>query len=92
MTIKLETNSLLNTFQVSCFDQLEQGMQVLAPSMIDYHLDDLAANISEPAYINKSSIQQTIYLGEYSLYLDYNDSIYLEFTQKDDSYDTESLW
>jgi hypothetical protein len=26
------------------------------------------------------------------LYIDYSDNIYLEFTEKSDDYDTESLW
>ena len=90
MTIQLESNLLFQTFKVSCFEELEQELQTIAPSMVEYYLDDLSSSISEPAYINRSNIQKTIYLDQYSLYLDYSDSVYLETLEKD--YDTESLW
>ena len=92
MTIQLDTNVLFSTFKVSCFDQLEEGMQSLAPSMVEYYLDDLSSSMDQSIYINKSNIQQTIFLDEYSLYLDYNDTVYLEFVKKEDDYDTQSLW
>ena len=92
MTIQLDNNSLFQTFKVSCFDQLEQKLQTIAPSMVEYYLDDLSSSIIEPAYINRSNIQKTIYLDQYSLYLDYSDSVFLETLEKDDDYDTESLW
>jgi len=92
LTIQLENNSLFQTFKVSCFDQLEQELQTIAPSMVEYYLNDLSSSINEPAYINRSNIQKTIYLDQYSLYLDYSDSVYLETLEKDDDYDTESLW
>jgi len=92
LTVKLDTSLLFNTFKVASFEQLEQGMQSLAPSMIEYYLSDLSSSVSESFYINKSNIQKTIFLDEYSLYLDYEDFVYLEFIQKDNFYDTESLW
>ena len=92
MTIKLDTNALFQTFKISCFEELEQEIQTIAPSMVEYYLDDLSSSISEPAYINRANIQKTIYLDQYSLYLDYSDSVYLETLEKDDNYDTESLW
>ena len=92
MIIELDTNLLFSTFQVSSFQELEEGIQSLAPSMVEYHLDDLSSSETQSIYVNRSNIQQTIYLDQYSLYLDYGDSIYLEYTQKEDSYETESLW
>ena len=92
MIISVDKTSLFHTFQVSKFDQLEDSIQSIAPSMVEYHLDELTSSSIEPIYMNKSNIQQTIFLDQYSLYLDYSDSIYLEFIEKEDSYDTESLW
>ncbi|MGB3752093.1 MAG: hypothetical protein WA945_11060, partial [Arcobacteraceae bacterium] len=83
MTIQLDSNLLFSTFKVSCFTQLEQEIQSIAPSMVEYYLHDLSSSTNESVYINKSNIQQTIFLDEYSLYLDYGDSIYLEFVEKD---------
>jgi hypothetical protein len=75
------------------FEQIEITTQTMAPSMIEYYLSNLASNSEEEsAYINKSEVQNIIYLDEYMLFIDYSDNIYLEFTEKNDDYDTESLW
>lgn len=93
MIIQLDTTSLFNIFRVSYFDELESQIQLIAPSMVEYHLNDLVdSSTNESVYINKANIQQTISLDQYSLYLDYEDFIYLEFFEKDDTYNTESLW
>jgi len=92
LTIQLDSNLLFSTFKVTSFTQLEQEIQSIAPSMVEYYLNDLSSSTNESVYINKSNIQQTIFLDEYSLYLDYCDSIYLEFIEKEDEYDTQSLW
>lgn len=92
MTIQLNTSSLFQTFKVSCFEHLEQELQTIAPSMVEYYLEDLSSSTNEPSYINRSNIQKTIYLDQHSLYLDYSDSVFLEILEKDDDYDTESLW
>lgn len=64
----------------------------MAPSMVEYYLSNLASDTNESSYINKSNIQDSILLDEYSLYYDYNSDIYLEFIEKENSYETESLW
>ena len=93
MVIALDTTTLYSTFNVENFEQLEKSTQVIAPSMVEYYLSDLAsANDDGESYINKTNIQQTIFLDEYSLYLDYSDNIYLEFEEKQSEYETESLW
>lgn len=92
MIVILDKNLVYSTFDVEMFDQIDVSIQTMAPSMIDYYLSDLASNSEESSYINKSDIQNTIYLNEYMLYLDYSDNIYLEFTEKNDEYETESLW
>ena len=92
MIIQIDKESLYKTFSVECFLSIENSTQQMAPSMVEYYLNDLAASNNGSAYINRSQIQQTIFLDEYSLYMDYNNDIYLEFIQKDDQYETESLW
>ena len=92
MIIQLDTHSLFQTFKVSSFDELEQEIQNLAPSMVEYYLNDLSLSINEPAYINKTNIQKTIYLDQYSLYLDYSDTLFLELLEKENDYTTESFW
>jgi hypothetical protein len=65
----------------------------MAPSMVEYYLSDLASSSQDNnTYMNKSNIQQTLNLDEYALYIDYNDEVYLEFTEDQSEYTTESLW
>jgi hypothetical protein len=65
----------------------------MAPSMIEYYLNDLASSSDDNSYINKSNIQQTIFLDAYSLYIDYGDDIYLEMADtSNDEFETGSLW
>lgn len=92
MIIALDKDLVYSTFNVEMFDQIAIATQTMAPSMIEYYLSDLASNSEESSYINKSEIQNTIYLDEYMLYIDYSDNIYLEFTEKNNDYETETLW
>ncbi len=92
MTIQLDKNLVYSTFNVENFEQLESMAQSMAPSMVEYFLSDLASTSEEPSYINKSNIQNTITLDEYSIYFDYENKIYLEFIEKEDSYETSTLW
>ncbi len=92
MVIQLDKNQLFSTFDVSSFEQLQANTQSMAPSMVEYYLSDLSSQSDTQSYINKSNIQNSILLDEYSIYYDYNNDIYLEFVQKEDAYETESLW
>lgn len=65
---------------------------MMAPSLVEYYLHDFTTINSEISYINKTNIQQSIYLDEYNLYLDYSEDVFMEFIEKEDQYETESLW
>ncbi|MFK2821720.1 hypothetical protein [Arcobacter sp. YIC-80] len=92
MTILLNKNSLYNTFGVNDFNCLEDAVNKMAPSMVEYYLSDLS-QYSEDAYLNKSQIENSVYIGDYSLYIDYSDNVYLELdNQKTNPYETESFW
>ena len=92
MTILLNKNSLYNTFGVENFNSLENAVNGMAPSMVEYYLSDLS-QYSEDTYLNKREIEQTVSIGDYNLYIDYSDNVYLEFTNEysNDS-DTGSFW
>ena len=83
MIIALDNNRLYSTFSVSDFSQLENSFNTIAPSMVEYYLSSLCSD--DETHINRSSIQNTIYLDDYTIYLDYEDKIYLEISStKDD--------
>jgi hypothetical protein len=91
MIIPLDTNRLYSTFSVDNFTQLENSFDSLAPSMVDYYLTSLKED--DEVYINKNKVQNTIYLDDYTIYLDYEDNTYLELSVSiDDEYSTGSLW
>lgn len=92
MILLLNKNSLYSTFGVDSFDLLDQSINNMAPSMVEYYLSDLS-NGNDDAYLNKRNIQHSISVGEYSIYLDYDEEIYLEIEDSTaDDYETGSLW
>ena len=92
MITLLDKTSLYNTFGVNSFNSIEEAINKMAPSMVEYYLTDLS-EYSEDIYLNKRDIENSLYIGDYSLYIDYNDNIYLELDNiKDLTNETSSLW
>lgn len=92
MTLLLNKNSLFSTFGVDDFNSLEGAVNNMAPSMVEYYLSDLSNGVDD-SYLNKRNIQNSIYIGDYSLYMDYDEEVYLEIEEKpEDDYETGSLW
>ncbi len=93
MIALLDKNFIYNTFEVDSFSLLEDAIQNMAPSMVDYYFSDFIHNVEEGIYLNKSQVESMIYIGDYSLYKDYNENIYLElYNTNQDDYETTSLW
>ncbi|MBU3014823.1 hypothetical protein KO488_08640 [Poseidonibacter lekithochrous] len=92
MITLLDKTSLYNTFGVNDFGSIELAIDNMAPSMVEYYLSDLS-EYSEDAYLNKSNIENSLCIGDYNLYIDYNDNIYLELDNNQNStYETASFW
>jgi len=92
MVLVLNKTSLYSTFGVEDFTSLDSAIGNMAPSMVEYYLSDLSSG-NDDAYLNKRNIQNTISIGEYSLYLDYDDEVYIEIDDSvNDDYETGSLW
>jgi hypothetical protein len=92
MTILLDKPNLYSTFKVNSFDELKISIDDISPSMTEYYLNDLASSLTSSLNLNKSNIEQSLYLDNYSLYLDYSKNIYLEISQRDTTYETNTLW
>lgn len=90
MTAQVSKNLLLNTFGVDDFNCLEEAIGDMPPSMVEYHLANLS-NFDEDFYLNKRDIEKTVNFGEYSIYLDYSNNIYLE-VEILDVQAADSLW
>ena len=77
MITLIDKVSLFNTFNIKDFLSLEGAVDQMAPSTVEYHLFDLSNNC-EDSYLNKREIEHSIFIGDFSLYLDYDKNIYLE--------------
>jgi hypothetical protein len=91
MILLLNKISLYSTFGVNDFDSLDGAINNMAPSMVEYYLSDLSNGI-ENIYLNKRNIQNSLNIGDFAIYLDYEDEIYLEITDKKEDFETSSLW
>ncbi len=92
MVLLLNKTSLYSTFDVDSFDSLDNVINSMAPSMVEYYLSDLS-NGNEDAYLNKRNIQNSLCIGDYSLYIDYDEEVYLEIEDSiEDDFETGSLW
>lgn len=92
MLILLNKNSLYSTFGVDSFESLDLSISSIAPSMVEYYLSNLSLE-SDEIYLNKRNIQNSISVGDYSIYLDYDEEIYLEIeNSSENDFETGTLW
>lgn len=91
MILLLNKDSLFSAFDVNSFQDLDVALNSMAPSMVDYYLSDLSKEV-ESIYLNKRSIQNSISVVGFSIYLDYNEEIYLEIEDVNQDFETPSLW
>lgn len=90
MITLVNKDSLYNLFGVLNFHSLESALESMAPSLVEYHLSGLC-EFSDDLYFNRREIENKFSIGDYNLYIDYSENIYLEFEESnEDSYDT--LW
>ncbi len=86
--ILLDKEQLFYTFKVESFYTLSTIIDESAPSLVEYHLSNLDG---EEVYLNKRDIENSLQFGNFSLYSDYSENIYLEkFKEEDDI--TGSFW
>ena len=89
MVTQINKDSLYNMFGVKDFNHLGSALDSMAPSLVEYYLSSLAS--SDDSYFNKRDIEETISIGDYSLYIDYSENVYLELNSAiEDS--TQSFW
>ncbi|MGB7403300.1 MAG: hypothetical protein WA916_12030 [Arcobacter sp.] len=91
MTLLLNKISLYSTFGVDDFGSLDIAINNMAPSMVEYYLSDLSDGF-ENVYLNKRNIQNSLTIGDFAIYLDYADEVYLEIDDNKEDLETSSLW
>ena len=90
MITSVNKDSLYNIFGVQTFGLLEGAIDTMAPSLVEYYLANLSEYADE-AYFNKKDIEESVSIGDYNLYIDYNENIYLESISTNDNY-TQGFW
>jgi len=91
--IYLDNNKELFTLlNITSFDNIQGAINNIAPSLLEYHLEQLIDNIENNIILNKHNVQDTINLDKYTLYMDYSDNLYIEVQIIEDEYATASLW
>ena len=92
MIISVDKDSLFNIFGVSSFNSLENMIDSMAPSLVEYHLSSFYNCNNDNVYFNKRDVEESVSIGEYSLYYDYNENIYLEVSESNFDDNTQTLW
>ena len=67
MFIAVDKNSILNLFKVDTFSELESVLELMSPSLVEYHLMSFL-NGENTSYFDKKDVETSLYFGEYSLY------------------------
>ena len=83
---------LFTLLNIKTFDKIQDAISNIAPSMLEYHLEQLTSHIQSNITLNRHNIQDTIFLDIYTLYIDYSDNLYIELDIIEDEYSTASLW
>lgn len=86
----INKETLYNTFGVNDFTSLEGVMDNMAPSLVEYYLSSLGDS-NDDSYLNRREIENSICIGDYNLYKDYDDNVYLEVTLNEE-YQADTLW
>jgi len=84
---------LLNEFRLSSIDMFETHLNSMAPSLCEYHFENIVLYSDIHQYLNKNQIAKEFYFGDFRMYIDYENNIYIE---KDDNYNSDDdvleLW
>lgn len=89
MITQVDKDSLFNTFGVKNFKLLHSAIDNMAPSLVEYYLSSFTSD--DELYFNKRDIEESISIGDYSLYIDYTKNIYLELNSTTEEI-TQSFW
>lgn len=91
MISQINPDSLYNLFRIENFELLENTIDNMSPSLAEYYLSSLIDE-NEDTYFNKKDIETSISIGNYNLYIDYNNNVYLEELNKMIDENTQSFW
>jgi hypothetical protein len=90
MITQINKDSLFNIFGVKNFELLYSAIDNMAPSLVEYYLSSFASD--DELYFNRRDIEESISIGDYNLYIDYSENVYLELNTTTTEEITQSFW
>lgn len=88
MIYLVDKHDLFNEFRISLLDEIESKVNTIAPSVCEYHFENIILYSQTHIYLNRNQIEKDFNFGGFKLYIDYEENIFIE---KDDLfYDDES--
>lgn len=88
MIYLIDKYDLLNEFRVNILSEIESKINSLAPSVCEYHFENIILYSQTHTYLNRNQIEKDFNFGEFKLYIDYEENIFLE---KDDLFYDDEL-
>ena len=91
MTFQTNKKTFYGFFDASDFDEFRQNLSSNAPSISIYFIQSAIAISSEIDFFNKRNACEYLNFDKYQIYLDYDDTIFIEYSN-DDLDNEESLF
>ncbi len=88
MIYLIDRYDLFNEFRINFLDEIELKINSTAPSVCEYHFENIILYSQNTAYINRNQIEKDFNFGAFKLYIDYEENIFLE---KDDCFYDDEL-
>jgi len=87
-----ENKEIYSLFKVNIFSELDNAISSIAPSLCEYYLYNLISSLNNNDVLNKSNIQESLNVDNFTLYFAYDNNIYIELIKVEEDYSTSSLW
>jgi hypothetical protein len=91
----IDKYDLLNEFRIGLFSEIEAKINSIAPSVCEYHFENIILYSQTQSYLNRNQIEKEFLFGSFKLYIDYEENLYVEKDElfyDDESSQNSSLW
>ncbi len=88
MIYLVDKYDLFNEFRINLLNEIESKINSLAPSISEYHFENIVLYSQTNGYLNRTQIEKNFDFGGFKLYIDYEENIFLE---KDESFFEDEL-
>ncbi len=95
MIYLVDKYDLFNEFRINLLEEIESKINTLAPSVYEYHFENIVLYSQAHSYLNRNQIERNFDFGSYKLYIDYEGNLFLERDEsffEEDQLETPTLW